>query len=302
MANGLLPARTLADLLDAEYVPRRLNLKQSSADQIRYSIRSFGRFLGHEACVHDLTEMQVLRFLSARKLQTSLSTVKRERGDLMTLWNFAYKKRDGVRLYDVEPAEIERIIVPPKIPRAMSIDDISGILKVAGRLRGNMRGENIARCDWYSSLILFLYDTGARITASLSVPPADIYLDDGYVLLEAKHSKTGIEQLVSLSEQTLAAIRKLYDDGRDFVWPYPWHRRRLWLDLHEICDAAGVRLLKGEGFHVLRKTHATMAVKVHGWARAQADLGHTNEQMTRRYVDPRLLGPRGLSLPRPEVG
>lgn len=297
MANGLLPARTLVDLLDAEYIPRRLNLKPSSADQIRYSVRSFGRFLGHEACVHDLAEMTVLRWLAARKLQTAAATVKRERGDILCLWSFAHK-----RGLCSPPAEIERIVVPPKIPRAMSIEDVGGILKVAGRLRGTMRGEKIARCDWYSSLVLFLYDTGARITASLSVPPADIDLNAHHALMTAQHSKTGIEQLVNLSEQTVAAITRIYDASREYVWPYPWHRRRLWLDLHEICDAAGVRLLKGEGFHVLRKTHATMAVKVHGWARAQADLGHTNEQMTRRYVDPRLLGPRGLNLPRPEVG
>lgn len=297
MPTGPRPARTLNELLDAEYIPRRLNLKAASADQIRYSIRSFGRYLRREATTDDLTEMNVLRWLAARKLQTAAATVKRERGDILCLWTFAHKRG----LCGPVP-EIERIVVAPRIPRAMSLDDVAGILRVAGRLRGTMRGLGIPRCDWYSSLVLFLYDTGARITASLSVPPADIDLNAHYALMQAQHSKTGIEQLVNLSEQTVAAIAKIYDAGREFVWPYPWHRRRLWLDLHEICDAAGVRLLKGEGFHVLRKTHATMAVKVHGWARAQADLGHTNEQMTRRYVDPRLLGPRGLNLPRPEVG
>lgn len=296
--TDFVQARTLEDVLDAEYIPRRLNLKPSSAEQMRYSIRSFSRHLGHEACLHDLTEMPVLRWLHKRKIEKSLSTAKRERGDILCLWTFAHKRG----LYSVPPADIEPIKVQPKIPRAMSVDDVSGILRVTTRLRGTMRGLPILRSDWYSSLVLFLYDTGSRITASLDVPPRDIDLDAGLAMLVAQHSKTGIEQLVNLSEQTVQFISRIYDPARANVWPYPWHKRRLWLDLHELCHAAGVTLLKGEGFHVLRKTHATMAVKAHGWARSQADLGHTNEQMTRRYVDPRLLGPRGLSLPRPEVG
>lgn len=292
------PVRTLRDLLDAEYIPRRLNLKPISADQLRYSVRSFGKFLQHEACVHDLTETNVLKFLHARRGQCSMATVKRERGDLLCLWTFAHKKG----FHPLPPADIEPIKLQRKIPRAFSVSDLESILAVTRRLRGEMRGTGIPRHSWYSSLVLFLYDTGARITASLNVRPEEINLDARHALMEATHSKTGIEQIINLSDQTVASIAGMYDLTREFVWPYPWHKRRLWLDLHEICDAAGVRLLKGEGFHILRRTHATQAVKVHGWARAQADLGHTNEQMTRRYVDPRQLGPRGLNLPRPEVG
>lgn len=286
------------DVLEAEYIPRRLNLKPISADQLRYSVRAFGKFLGHVACLHDLTEINVLRFLHVRKGQCSMATVKRERGDLLCLWTFAHKRG----FYPVPPADIEPIKLQRKIPRAFSVADLESILAVTRRLRGEMRGTGIDRHSWYTSLVLFLYDTGARITASLGVRTSEISIDSRYVLMEAQHSKTGIEQVVNLSDQTIAAIAGIYDHARDFVWPYPWHKRRLWLDLHEICDAAGVRLMKGEGFHILRRTHATQAVKAHGWARAQADLGHTNEQMTRRYVDPRLLGPRGLQLPRPDVG
>lgn len=284
-------------MLDAEYIPRRLNLKPISADQLRYSVRSFGKFLGHEACLHDLTELNVLRWLKVRQGTCSMATVKRERGDILCLWTFAHKRG----LYPLPPADIEPIKLQRKVPRAFSVSDLECILAVTRRLRGEMRGTGIQRHAWYSSLVLFLYDTGARITASLGVRPHEINLDSRYVLMEAAHSKTGIEQVVNLSDQTVASIAGMYDAHRDHVWPYPWHKRRLWLDLHEICDAAGVRLLKGEGFHVLRRTHATQAVKAHGWQRAQADLGHTAEQMTRRYVDPRLLGPRGLNLPRPDV-
>lgn len=291
-------AGTLLDLLDAEYIPRRLNLKPLSADQLRYSVRSFSKFLTHDACLDDLTELSVLRWLQVRKGQCSLATVKRERGDILTIWSFAHKRG----FTQVPPADIEPIKLQRKIPRAFSVADLESILAVTRRLRGDMRQIDIPRHSWYTSLVLFLYDTGARISASLDVRPSDINIDSRYVLMEAQHSKTGIEQVMNLSDQTVAAIAGMYDFKREHVWPYPWSKRRLWLDLHEICDAAGVRLLKGEGFHVLRRTHATQAVKAHGWARAQADLGHTNEQMTRRYVDPRQLGPRGLNLPRPDVG
>ena len=298
MPSDFLPARTLRDVLDAEYIPRRLNLKPLSADQLRYTIRSFSKFLGHDACLHDLTELSVLRWLQVRRAQCSMATVKRERGDILCLWKFAHKRG----LYPTPPADIEPIKLVQKIPRAFSVADLESILAVTRRLRGEMRGTGVQRHSWYTSLVLFLYDTGSRITASLGVRPDDINLDSRYVLMEAQHSKTGVEQIVNLSDQTIASIAAMYDQSRELVWPYPWHKRRLWLNLHEICDAAGVKLAKGEGFHVLRRTHATYTVKTHGWQRAQADLGHTNEAMTRRYVDPRLLGPRGLNLPRPEVG
>lgn len=290
--------RLLLDVLDNEYIPRRLNLKPSSAEQMRYSVRSFGKFVGAVALVSDLTESNVVHWLHQRMQEVAATTAKRERGDVLTLWRFCHKHG----FHPFPAPDVEPIKVPKRIPRAFSVGDLERVLAVTRRLRGDMRGIGIHKSDWYTSLILFFYDTGVRLSAALEVRPCDLNLAERYALLEVENSKTGIEQLCNLSDQTVAAIEPMFDAEREHVWPYPWHRRRLWLDLQEICDAAGVLLLKGEGFHILRKTHATYSVKTHGWQRAQADLGHTNEQMTRRYVDPRLLGNRGLDLPRPDVG
>jgi integrase len=290
--------RLLASVLNDEYVPRRLNLKPSSAEQMRYSLRSFEKFIGKPPMIADLTETTVLRWLHARLQECKPTTVKRERGDILTLWRFCHK----IGHHPLPAPEIDPIKVPKRIPRAFSVNDLERVLAVTRRLRGTMRGFPLERRHWYTSLVLFAYDTGARLSAILGVPPRDVNMGERYALLEVEHSKTGIEQMCNLSDQTVAAIAPIYDPHRELVWPYPWHKRRLWLDLKEICDAAGVLLLKGEGFHILRKTHATYSVKTHGWQRAQADLGHTAEQMTRRYVDPRLLGNRGLDLPRPECG
>src|SRR5687768_9476213 len=83
--------RLLLDVLNSEYIPRRLNLKPSSAEQMRYSVRSFGKYVGAVALVADLTEVNVVRWLHQRMGEVAATTAKRERGDVLTLWRFCHK-------------------------------------------------------------------------------------------------------------------------------------------------------------------------------------------------------------------
>lgn len=286
---------TLTELCK-RYCDSRINLKPGSAEQIAYSVRSVEKHVGRTVYADEFSEAGMLRFLKARTKQVSLSTVKRERGDLLTLWRFAHK-----RGWAPVVADVETVRVPPKNPTAWTVEEIGALLSFTMHLRGTMRHLPIPRSEWYTSLILFLYDTGCRIGAALSLSPADVNLDDAYALLEAENSKTGIVQTVPLSEQTVEWLRKHFDPDRELVWPYPWNKRRLHLDIKELADAADIPCATGEGFHKFRRTHATMAVNAVGWQAAQANLGHTSESMTRRYVDQRQLERKIIPLPRPKM-
>jgi integrase len=286
---------TLSGVLQ-QYVASRLGLRESSAEQMHYSAQSLEKHVGRKVYADELSETMLLAFLKAQLKVLKPTTVKRQRGDLLTLWRFAHKRGWSGPVPDVEP-----IKVPRRNPQAWSTDDLQKLLAVTFRLRGDMRGTGIRKADWYTSFALFLYDTGSRLTAALAIESRDVDLKARTVLLLADNSKVGLEQVCTLSEQTADWIGRHYDAGRDLVWPYPWHKRRLWLDLKEIAGAAGVPCDHGEGFHRFRRTFATAAVNVAGWEVASRSLGHTSTNMTKRYVDQRLVRTPEVALPRPRI-
>ena len=82
----------LQQLLDV-YCLHRPQLAVSTVSVYRYAIASFGRCLGGKPTTEELTEANVLRFLSRRVTEAADWTVKREVGSLLLLWRFAWKRR-----------------------------------------------------------------------------------------------------------------------------------------------------------------------------------------------------------------
>jgi len=278
-----------------KYTLSRLNLAQSSVDQLRYSVTAYERFCGSEQSIESITEEQLGRFARHRLKTSSPATAKRNLANLITLLRFALKRGFLTGpLPDLEPI---RVVHPT--PTAWTLADLGSILRVCGQLTGCMRGTAIPRSLWWTSLILFLYDSGARVGAALQLRWEDVLPEARSAVLRASCAKTRTEQIVSLGEDTVTALdrlRSLSIGGE--VWSYPYRSRQLWLDLHAILDSAGLDA-RGVGFHRLRKTHATQTVIATGWESARVSLGHTEEAMTRRYIDLRQI-PRGASaLPRP---
>lgn len=94
--------------------------------------------------------------------------------------------------------------------------------------------------------MLFLYDSGARISASLAV-------------------KVG--------------------DADEPLWPWRRNRRQLFPWFRRLVEEqAGVALPRGKCFHSLRRTHGTAVCELFGLEMASQSLGHTNTQTTKLYV------------------
>lgn len=287
---------SLTSLLWDHYKPRRTNLKESSALQLQYSIAALERFHARPICTRELNDTLLLTWLTDRISKVSRATVRRDLGNLLTLWRFA--KRRGF-CESSPPDDIDPVDVPPTIPRAWTLDELGAILDVCRSLKGWMRNLPILRRDWFTSNLSFIYDTGARITATLAIRPDELYLDKLLCLLRTEAAKTTIEQLVPFSDETAGLIARHLEPGRTRVWPYPWCKKKIWMDLKEIHRLAGVDCGKYVGFHRLRKTNATQTVIVAGWDAARVALGHTSEKMTRRYVDLRQVPRTRVELPRP---
>lgn len=278
-----------------KYVRVRPNLSTGAAEQLHYSVVAFERHVGGSPDIDDIDEEVICDFIRDRCRMNSQMTASRNVANIMTILRWA--KRRGHRTADLP--DIEPVKVDKKTPIAWGIGDLSSIIEICGLLPGMMRDTRTPCRIWWRSLILFLYDSGARISAAVSVARSDVSITDKFVVLRPECSKTGIEQVVGIGDDTADMLRSLLaSHGDETVWHYPWHRRKLWVDLHAILKAAGVDQ-RGVGFHRIRKTHATQVVSILGWEAGRVSLGHTDEKMTRRYVDPRQLPRKPIELPRP---
>lgn len=182
------------------------------------------------------------------------------------------------------------------------MDEVTKILAACGTLSGRMFHESDQKrrrwvqteytgpeCSkWWVALVLFIYDTGTRIGATLQIEPADIDLDQGFVTLRGDVAKTGLEQVLRLSPQTVTAIREIYDPKAKRVWFWglssPIQR-----SLGSILAKAGLPTGRESKFHRIRKTCASLTAAAGRRDLAQSTLGHTTGAMTNAYIDKRAL-------------
>ena len=306
-------ARCPLTKLAESYIAHRPGLKSSSAEQIECSVKAFDRFLERSGDISDLTEETLTRFISSRLLIRSQSTVKRERVNLVVLWRFAARKK----LIPSPPVEgIPAVKIARRSAVAWTVGEITRILATCDTLEGRLRSESDRqrrrwvqsaytgplRAKWWASLILFLYDSGARIGATLQITPADIDLGRGLVTLRSDSAKTGLEQVLRLSPQTVAAIRDIYDGQAKQVWQWLGAREMLYAALGKILDKAGLPKDRSRKFHCFRRTCATLTAVAGRRDLSQSTLGHTTPTMTSRYIDARALPIQSAAdvLPRPQ--
>ncbi len=285
------------DFVAEVYVPHRLMLAASTIEQYTIAARSLERFYLEPVHVADLTDELVLPWLSKRLGQVSPRTVKRERGDVLTIWKWAHRKGHC----SSPPVDIPTIPVPRKLPIYWTVNELERLLVACRAMRGEMRGLPIAKSSWWSSMVLFLYDTGARLSAAMNVATHELDLAARSVLLNAVFSKTRIEQQINLSDQTIAAVAAHYSADRPLVWPYPYNRRQVWPQLKSILKTADLPRDRYRMFHCFRRTTATLTAANSSIEVAQQQLGHASLSMTRLYVNPAALGQTQAVdvLPRP---
>lgn len=287
----------LSDVLD-RYEELKPSVKKSSIDQIGYSVGAFERWSETKRTVDEIDSQALAEFARWRIRKAAPKTLSRNLADILTLIRFSVRHLDiPMRIPHVDPVQ-----VPHPIPTAWTLKELSSLVSCCESLSGEMRHLPIRRSLWWMALILFLYDSGSRIRAALSLSVHDFDAETYTATLRGEHAKTGLEQVVDLSGQTVESMQevtKAIGKRSGLVFPYPWCHRKLWTDFHEIVHDAGVRGGKYVGFHRLRKTHATQQVVAVGWEQARVALGHSSESMTKRYVDIRQIPRTPLSIPRP---
>jgi len=286
----------LLDLLQQQYAPRRLGIAQNTIAQYAVALRSLQRFHGREIAASELSEDLVLPWLSARLTQVAPRTVKRERGDLLTLWRFAAKQA----LCDA-PVDIPAIRVPRKLPVAWTLDEFERLVATCRLLTGELGGTGVPRAAWWTSLQVFLYWSGCRIGAALALRPCDFDLGRRLVRLPCDTAKTDVEQVISIHDQVVAALAGHWSPHRRLVWPYPFRRRQIWVQLKKILRQAGLPSDRYHAFHCVRRTNYTLTVKFGSRDMAQRQLGHRTD-MSQHYEDSSQLSIRQAADVLPELG
>lgn len=274
----------LESFLRQVYAPHRLSIKPATIDQYGYTCRSIERFYSRPILIGDLTDDLVLPWLQRRLQQVSPKSVKRERGDLLTLWRWAVRHGHNV----TPPVDVPTIPVPRKPVATWRVEDFERLIVACRQLTGEMRGTGIRKAAWWASLMITLYWLGSRLSATLAIRSDDIDLERRFVVLRGDVAKTGEMQILNLHDQAVAAIAGLYCPHRTLVWPYPYNARQIWPQLKAILRKAGLPNGRYWMFGCVRHTCFTLATKHGSQELAARQLGHRSD-MSRYYLDARQL-------------
>ena len=270
----------------------RLGIAPATVAAYGCTVACLDRWTGRAVTVDALTEPLLREFLAYRLRLKAPKTAKRDRATILLLWRLAYAHK----LVKRRPPKIESIRVPRRLPVGFSLSEFERLLAAARAMQGDVRGTGIPRRYYWPSLLLFLYDSGSRIGEAMTLTPAAVSLAERFAVLRC--SKTGVERLVNLSDQTTAAIAAHYDPRRALVWPLPCHRCRLHRTLDALLSRAGLPHDRWHKFHCLRRTSGSL-VQANG-GNGSAHLGNSPEVFARYYAVPTILNTSQLNrLPRP---
>ena len=270
---------TLAELVRL-YILHHPCLKSGSRYLYGRSVGSLESHYGYELRACDFADDVILPWLSWRLGTASAKTVKRERGDLLTLWRFAFKQG----LCQNPPIDVPTVKIPRRSPNSWTVEEYQRIVAVCDLLQGDMRGLPISKAMWWRTLVTFLYWIGCRIGAALAVTPSDVNLDRRLVRLAADDAKTDLEQVLLLSPQAADTLRTMLAFGRPTIWEYPYSRRHIWEEYKAILALAGLPNDRSHMFQKTRRTTYTQCVKHGSKEIASKQLGHKTD-MSRFYLD-----------------
>lgn len=272
----------LLDMLEKHYMPARLVGKSKNTIRLyRVCIRNFSRWLGRQPIVGDLNIETVGAYLQHALDNTDLSphTIEKERAEFTSFWNFA-AKRGWLKTFP----DIPSINCPKRIPDAWTDDEMTRLMKACETARG-MIGSNQAKHYW-PALVSTIYDSGERISATLSILQTDID-GNGWLTVRGEYRKGKTrDKRYRLRPATLKRIAKM-NAGKAPVFDFPFHPNYIYNLYSELLDDAGLPSTRRDKFHKIRRTTASNFEAAGGNATALLD--HTDRRTTEAYLDPRLL-------------
>ncbi len=193
---------------------------------------------------------------------------------------FNFLVEDGV----LEESPMRRVRmprVPKSAPIGLSVDEVEAMLEAADTLRDK-------------AMILFLVDTGARLSEFAALNVGDVDMTSGAVVIRS--GKGGKRRTVYLGRRALRALRRYLRDREDAVTP----ASPLWVSFRYYAEgdrltASGVRLMlrrvgkragvERHNTHAFRRTFAIWSLRAGMNIYALKELmGHADIATLRHYL------------------
>jgi len=295
---------TLADYYETTFRKMRLNGRsEGTRRQYRINLRHFDKFLERPATLADLDDEIVSAAMGDMiDRGRSPTTANKFRNHLLALWRYAARKGHVGQFPDVQ-----RLKEFKHLPTAWTAEQIATLVETAFRGRWLRKSRaHTSVCEipsnlWFTGILLWTYDTGCRIGATLQVRVDDVNLDTGRALVRAETQKQHADQVFHLDRSTCAVLRQFAHVERALLFPWDRDPGMIYRDFREILKLAELPTTRRDLFHKIRRTAATMSELHVGRGTATALLGHSSANVTRGYVDTSMLPENHTAerLPRP---
>lgn len=271
----------LADICATSYFPLNPRIRSDKTKaQYGFALANLEESLGRRPGKRDLTDDNVVRMMThliAKGL--AVKTVNERRGRINALWAWL-AKRGAVNTWPTTP----RMPEPERTPVAWLRDQLPLLFKAFEKERVLIDG--VPAPAWWKSLHYAFWDSGERVGALIQC--RFDFLDGPWLLVPAEVRKGGHkDKAYRLEPDTLEAINAIRAPNRDLIWPWPYCRDYLWTRYKIIRRRAGLPTDRRSSFHRMRKTVASYYEAAGGDATALLD--HSSRQVTRRYIDPRIV-------------
>ncbi len=260
------------------YVPKRLlNCSRNTIRLYRTTFRKLNQYLGRQATLDDLNDDLICRYLQKllENKDYSKHSAKKERCNLLAIWNYAAKKK-----FVAEFPQVPVIKAPEPIPTAWTLDEMQAIAKACKMESRKYDGVNGG--DWWFALLSIIYETGERIGAVRSLRWENIR--GPWITFTAETRKGGIKNnITQVSSSTVQALDAIRAPARFEVFPWPYSETYIYRVYRDILTKAGLDVGRRSMFHKIRRTTAThYSAAGHD---ATKLLGHSSRRITQAYLD-----------------
>jgi integrase len=282
-AKGKSMTQLLADAVSDYELATEITLKY--ANQLRYAVGRFSRYLRRPATVDDLNAKLVNSWLKDErdKGQIADRTRANYRRSLLTIWQH-------IGTAGFNRSSIRSVVVTPKNPEAWDYAELEKVTAAAAKLPGRFKN-GIARSLYMPALLWFAYETGLRRGDVWSF---DLQQFDASRRAAMTQSKVRRVHVIEITAETEADLRKISEQLKskaDPHWKTPlrWPQsERQFYEWMKRCrlDAGVDPEVRNRALQHIRRTGAT-EVAAEGMLAWQF-LGHSREGLDRKsYVDAR---------------
>lgn len=275
---------SLRAFYESDYKPHKLiTASHNHIVECTKVLLAFEAYSGRQLRPDELNDEIAAAFLRHQLEKGILPvSVNKYRAILFAIWRYAHERGKCSVLPNIKKLRVKR-----DEPDAWTEAEMGRMIQATEVLsKEPPYGPNNA-ADYMRSLLLVAWWTGLRAGSLFSLRVDDIDLLSGWIIVRGETMKNGRGKQFRVGQDAIDAIRGVIIPGAKLLFPYRY--RRIYFEFDKCLEAADIPKSKRRGmtkFHKVRRTVATSIAMRSGLAAASNHLGHSNEQITMRYVDP----------------